>query len=87
MNNEIFEINRIIPFSNVDGPGNRFAVFLQECNVNCLYCHNPETINRCNSCGICITTCPAGALSWKEKVVKHQTYLTLTPARTPTVEY
>lgn len=71
MNNENFEINRIIPFSNVDGPGNRFAVFLQECNINCLYCHNPETINICNSCGTCIPTCPTGALSWNEKVVSY----------------
>ena len=38
-------VNRIIPFSSVDGPGNRTAIFLQGCNFNCLYCHNPETIN------------------------------------------
>ena len=36
-------INRIIPFSSVDGPGNRTAIFLQGCNINCKYCHNPET--------------------------------------------
>jgi pyruvate formate lyase activating enzyme len=41
-------VNRIIPFSSVDGPGNRTAIFLQGCNFNCLYCHNPETINVCN---------------------------------------
>ncbi len=37
-------VNKIIPFSNVDGPGNRIAIFLQGCNYDCLYCHNPETI-------------------------------------------
>lgn len=37
-------VNKIIPFSAVDGPGNRTAIFLQGCNMNCLYCHNPETI-------------------------------------------
>jgi pyruvate-formate lyase-activating enzyme len=37
-------INNIIPFSAVDGIGNRMIVFFQGCNFNCLYCHNPETI-------------------------------------------
>lgn len=37
-------INQIIPFSNVDGVGNRLAIFLQGCNLSCIYCHNPETI-------------------------------------------
>lgn len=55
-------VNKIIPFSAVDGPGNRTAIFLQECNFNCLYCHNPETINKCISCGDCVRVCPVGAL-------------------------
>jgi len=37
-------LRKIIPFSTVDGPGNRTGIFLQGCNFNCLYCHNPETI-------------------------------------------
>jgi pyruvate-formate lyase-activating enzyme len=34
----------VVPFSWVDGPGNRFAVFLQGCNLDCLACHNPQTM-------------------------------------------
>lgn len=55
-------VNKIIPFSSVDGPGNRTAVFLQGCNFNCLYCHNPETIHRCIGCKECVAYCPTGAL-------------------------
>ena len=33
-----------ITFSNVDGPGNRFVVFTQGCNFDCVACHNPHTI-------------------------------------------
>jgi len=55
-------VNRILPFSSVDGPGNRTVIFLQGCNFNCLYCHNPETINRCNNCGTCVKACPYNVL-------------------------
>lgn len=62
-------INRIINFSNVDGPGNRMAIFFQSCPFRCLYCHNPETINICQNCGFCVTKCPTGALSIVDKKV------------------
>jgi len=55
-------VNRIIPFSSVDGPGNRMVFFLQGCNFNCGCCHNPETIHACNHCGICVSACPTGAI-------------------------
>ncbi len=52
-----------ITFSNVDGPGNRFVVFMQGCNFDCIACHNPYTIGRCDDCGLCVDACPSGALS------------------------
>jgi pyruvate formate lyase activating enzyme len=56
-------VNRILRSSIVDGPGNRAAVFLQGCNYDCVYCHNPETLSLCSSCGVCAAVCPAGALA------------------------
>ncbi len=56
-------VRKILPFSSVDGPGNRAAIFLQGCNFDCAYCHNPETIGTCDGCGACVASCPAGALS------------------------
>lgn len=56
-------VNKIIPLSLVDGPGNRTTIFLQGCNIACAYCHNPETQRLCNHCGICVSGCPSGALT------------------------
>jgi pyruvate formate lyase activating enzyme len=65
-------INKIIDFSNVDGPSNRTAIFFQGCNFRCWYCHNPETINVCCDCGICVPTCPSGALTLTNGKVNYQ---------------
>lgn len=59
-------INKIIPLSVVDGPGCRTSVFVQGCNITCAYCHNPETQQLCSGCGLCVSQCPAGALSIQE---------------------
>lgn len=63
-------INKIIEFSLVDGPGLRTSVFVQKCNISCLYCHNPETQNMCTNCALCVKVCPKGALSVKDDKVK-----------------
>lgn len=55
-------INKILPYSVVDGPGNRVAIFFQRCNIHCAYCHNPETQNLCRNCGACVEECPGKAL-------------------------
>ncbi len=63
MENNKLVVNGIVKFSNVDGPGNRYTIFTQGCNINCFYCHNFETINMCNSCGLCVNFCESKALS------------------------
>ena len=67
MNGNITDIQR---FSLHDGPGIRTTVFLKGCNMKCLWCHNPETINfrndlmyydrNCIHCGFCLNTCENG---------------------------
>lgn len=66
----IFNIQR---FSTHDGPGIRTTVFLKGCPLSCWWCHNPENWNhvpsevylrdRCIGCGLCVSGCPAHALS------------------------
>lgn len=36
-------VSKLETFGLVDGPGVRFVIFLQGCNMRCKYCHNPET--------------------------------------------
>lgn len=67
----IFDIQR---GSYVDGPGIRTTVFMKGCNLDCAWCHNPESQNakpqrmfyknKCVLCGKCVTVCPSGALTF-----------------------
>ena len=60
MNANIFSIQKN---SLVDGPGIRTTVFFKGCNLNCKWCHNPESRrfekeflfykNKCTDCGRC----------------------------------
>lgn len=59
--------------STEDGPGIRTTVFFKGCPLNCLWCHNPESIScrpqmhwmesRCIGCGICLKACPHAGLA------------------------
>ena len=58
-------------FSLNDGPGIRTTVFFKGCNMNCAWCHNPETIkpkqdilynkSKCIGCYKCVYACPSKA--------------------------
>ena len=68
MEGMITEVER---FALNDGPGIRTTVFLKGCNMNCAWCHNPETISmrrdlhyyasKCISCYKCVYACPSKA--------------------------
>ena len=77
-------IYNIQSFSISDGPGIRTVVFFQGCNLNCSWCHNPESIpntapvgkieERCIQCGNCSKqyspeNCYAGALVQSSRVM------------------
>lgn len=65
MKAQIFDIERN---SFVDGPGIRTTVFFKGCNLNCRWCHNPESQSqksqimfykdKCVGCGKCKEICP-----------------------------
>ena len=43
MEKSLGKINSIQTLGTVDGPGVRFVVFMQGCNLRCGCCHNPDT--------------------------------------------
>lgn len=60
-------IHSLETFGAADGPGVRFVVFMQGCNMRCKYCHNPETWT--HDCGEMMD-----AYTLFEKAWKYRTY-------------
>ncbi len=66
----IFDIKR---YAINDGPGIRIVIFMKGCNLNCTWCHNPESISarqermyaqsKCIVCGTCVAACPEKAIT------------------------
>jgi pyruvate formate lyase activating enzyme len=67
----VVAVSKFLTWSVVDGPGNRFVLFLQGCNYRCVTCHNPHTIGVCSNCGACVAVCPSGALTKTGRKVAH----------------
>ncbi|HDU4714232.1 TPA: glycyl-radical enzyme activating protein [Klebsiella aerogenes] len=69
-------ISRIQRYSTKDGPGIRSTVFMQQCNLRCQWCANPETIGpghnvfwfkeRCRQCGTCVQAANNHAITLAE---------------------
>ncbi|MCM8816586.1 MAG: glycyl-radical enzyme activating protein [Candidatus Omnitrophica bacterium] len=73
----IFNIQR---FCIHDGPGIRTTIFFKGCNLNCWWCHNPESKkskpelmfypDKCILCLSCVKNCPESALTFAEREKK-----------------
>ena len=66
MNGTVFNVQK---FCLHDGDGIRTCVFLKGCPLRCVWCHNPESLEKtpvmsfdkqkCSSCGRCLEACSA----------------------------
>jgi len=73
MEDYILDIQRM---STEDGPGIRTTVFFKGCNLQCKWCHNPESIafqrqkywvkDKCIACFSCQEVCPQQAITFNE---------------------
>ena len=76
VNNTTANILHLQRLSTEDGPGIRTTIFFKGCPLNCLWCHNPESItaspqiqchsSKCIACKTCISICPKIALTYSQ---------------------
>lgn len=74
----VFDIQK---FSVNDGPGVRTAVFLKGCQMQCVWCHNPESLSakpqlsfskaHCVGCRECEKVCPKGVHKFDAEGIHH----------------
>lgn len=74
MDGSIIDIKR---FTLHDGRGIRSTLFLKGCSLRCAWCQNPEGLQagislwyletQCIRCGVCVASCPNGALRADEE--------------------
>lgn len=72
----VFDIKR---HALEDGPGIRSTVFFKGCQLRCVWCQNPESIdfgpeiaffpNDCIKCGDCVEACPVSACKLKNPLL------------------
>jgi len=64
-------VNSIETMGLVDGPGIRVVVFLQGCNLRCLYCHNPETWSKDSKNIVSVDDVVSRVLKYKNYIQKN----------------